>query len=236
MKLRLILIASVLGITTLAAEGALVKLDHAPIKVGDHEMVLRGAKHFKQQCMLCHSMRYLRYDAISKEAGITLENMPKWDDLSWGGHPPPDLSLVVKRRTADWLYTFLRAYYVDPTRPTGANNLVWPNTSMPNPFSAQQGLQKLLISEAQLKDLHGSVRWSEVLELEKSGKMTGEQFDQYIDDIVNYLVYASDPSAIKRQEVGKWVIGYLLILLLFALMLSINYWDEIKRKHYREKD
>ena len=235
MKLRLIFFASLLGLTVFAAQESLVKLDTAPIKLNDKKMLLRGAKHFKQQCMLCHSMRYLRYDAISKEAGITLDQMPKWDDLSWGGHPPPDLSLVVKRRTADWLYTFLRAYYVDPTRPTGVNNLVWPNTSMPNPFSAQQGLQKLLISEEQLKRSHGSMRWSEVLELERSGKMTGEQFDQYIDDIVNYLVYASDPSAIKRQEMGKWVIGYLLILLLFVLMLSINYWDEVKRKYYQEK-
>ena len=228
----MILLFSVWANITWAHGESLVELDHAPLNIENRDQLLRGAKHFQQVCLTCHSMHYLRYDDITQEAGIIKERMPVWDDLLWGGRPPPDLSLIVKRRTADWLYTFLRAYYIDDTRPTGVNNLVWPNTSMPNPFISRQGTQQLLISEAHLHDSKGKYRWSQVLKLDRPGQMSGEEFDQYIDDIVNYLVYAADPSYLKREAYGPWVIGYLLILLFFVARLSMSYWDDVKRKHH----
>ena len=147
-------------------------------------------------------MAYLRYDEISKEAGITLDKMPKWDELSWGGHPPPDLSLVAKRRGADWIYNFLRSYYTDNTRPTGMNNLTWPNTSMPNPFVSLQGRQELKLALTDVVDKPGHYRWSQALVMVHPGKMSGEEFDRYTDDIVTYLVYAADPSYLKRMKFG----------------------------------
>ena len=220
--------------TQISALESFVELDNAFLDLKDKEKVLSGAQHFKAHCLVCHSMKYMRFDDISKQAGIVPEAMPVWDDLSWGGHPPPDLSLVVKRRSVDWVYTFLRAYYIDPSSSTGFNNLVWHNTKMPNPFAGTQGTQVLMVPLSTLKANYGTQRWSEVLELDRQGIMNGEQFDIYVDDIVNYLAYASDPSTLERKQLAPWVIGYLVILFLVLMALSIVYWDEVKKKYYKE--
>ncbi|MDA9832369.1 hypothetical protein N9C31_01925 [Gammaproteobacteria bacterium] len=233
MPVFLTMVLSTLIMPVMALE-SLVKLDHAPLRLENRDKVLSGAKHFKAQCLVCHSMKYMRFDELSQEAGIIPAAMPVWDELSWGGRPPPDLSLVVKRRSVDWVYTFLRSYYIDQSSATGFNNLVWQQTKMPNPFAGIQGRQVLMTSLSTLKSEHGQRRWSEVLELDKQGIMSGEDFDDYVDDIVNYLAYASDPSSLEREKIAPWVLGYLCVLFLTLMALSIVYWDEVKRKYYRE--
>jgi ubiquinol-cytochrome c reductase cytochrome c1 subunit len=219
-----------------AIEQSFVKPDKAPIDIKDRATVLRGAVHFKAQCLTCHSMKYMRFDEISQEAGIVPKLMPVWDEFAWGGNPPPDLSLVVKRRSADWVYTFLRSFYLDAGHSTGFNNLVWHNTKMPNPFVGIQGQQVLMVPLSDLQHIRGEKRWSELLELETQGAMTGEQFDDYVNDMVNYLAYASDPSSLEREKIGSWVIGYMVVLFIVLLALSLSYWDDIKRKHYQSSD
>ena len=209
---------------SLFAADAQVELAHPHIDFHDKKSIERGANHFAQRCLSCHSMQELGNDPISITAGITKDTQPSWDPTSWNGHPPPDLSLIAKRQTTAWIYTYLRSYYVDEERPTGFNNLVIKNTSMPNLFSALQGKQVLI------KKPHQGLKWFEGLELESRGSQTPQEFQEMIGDIVNYLNYAAEPTKQIRESIGVWVLLYLFILWLVTMAINRLYWKDIKSK------
>lgn len=216
------LLILLLSQSILAAE-AQIELAHPHIDFHDEASIERGANHFAQRCLSCHSMRGLVNDPVSIKAGITKDSQPSWDASSWGGHPPPDLSLIAKRQSTAWIYTYLSSYYVDEKRPTGFNNLVIKNTSMPNLFAALQGKQILI------RPPQPNLKWFEVLELESRGNQSPAEFNLMIMDIVNYLNYAAEPTKQEREEMGIWVISYLFILWLVLMALNHLYWKKIKK-------
>ena len=101
-------------------------LDHVHVDINNKASVERGAKFFANNCMVCHTMRYLTANKIAKQAGITLDKMPLKDQQWWLGIAPPDLTLAARQRGADWLYTYMHSFYKDDARPTGYNNLLVP--------------------------------------------------------------------------------------------------------------
>ena len=197
-----------------AAVDSLVTLDAVDVNLADVDRIVQGGENFKKSCLSCHSLNDFMNDDIAKTLGLTKEQMPSWPEDSWNGHPPPDLSLIALSMSPEWLYTYLRTYYEDSSRPTGYNNLVFPNTNMPNPFVDLQGKQVLIdptYFDGGHVD-HGNY-WYRVIKLKHSGQMSADQFDEYVHDIVTFLTYVSDPSVHQRRSMAPWVLTYLLIFI-----------------------
>jgi ubiquinol-cytochrome c reductase cytochrome c1 subunit len=210
-----------------------IRLEHIHINIHDHAAIKRGALFFKRHCFSCHSMKYLRYDKRSQQAGIVYDAMPVHDAQSWQGHPPPDLSLAARVHRPDWLYTYLQSFYIDRTRALGSNNLALPNSAMPNPFLGVQGQQFLRPNWAHLVAGSRKPQWFELLVLKKQGSLTPGEFHHTIRDVVAYLVYAADPHRQEREQLGYKVLGFLALFFLFALALKQAYWQDIKPRKRR---
>lgn len=208
-----------------------LQLAEAPINRTDMDSIKRGAKFFSTTCITCHTLIYLRYDKIAQEAGITYERMPI-NVTTWPfGVRPPDLSLEADVRGVDWIYTYLHSFYQDSTRPTGVNNLVFPNTAMSNMVGPYQGEQVLATKVT--PDLLGHVRWYDLVKLTKQGSMTPDQFDATIADLVNFLAYAAAPYHNEQVKIGWWVLSFLVVLFVLMFMLKREYWKDVK-KHKRD--
>lgn len=232
MKRCLLAIATILCSTLVLAEGGKFEnlvLSHAPIDRSDIASIQRGAKFFATNCMSCHTLRYMRYDKISQDAGITYEKMPL-NVTNWpNGITPPDLSLEASVRGVDWIYTYLHSFYKDTARPSGVNNLLVANTGMSNILGPYQGEQVLVEDPAAEGVIFHSVEWYGLLDLVKEGSMTPEQYDATTIDITNFLAYASEPYYLEQHRIGWWVLGFLLILTIMLFFLKKEYWKDVKK-------
>ena len=238
---RLALVACLLLPATLfAAEGG--ALESAGNDLSDRASLQRGAKLYMNYCAGCHSLKYLRYSRMAEDFGLTEEEvmqnlnfsgakfgeqihaaMPRDASTKWFGVAPPDLSLVARVRGSNWIYTYLKSFYLDETRPVGWNNTLFPNASMPNPLWELQGTQHGELGEP---DDIGE-RHVEALKVTRAGRQTAEEFNQTARDITNFLEYAGEPAALKRQSMGVWVILFLVLLTFLAYLLKQEYWKDV---------
>lgn len=202
-----------------------LELAVAPINRSDMDSVKRGAKFFATNCNSCHALNYLRYDPIVKDAGIVFNRVPPPLPV-----PPPDLSLEADVRGVNWIYTYLHSFYKDPKSATGSNNLLFPNTSMPDIVGPYQGEQMLV--DSAIPDLYGDYEWYDWVKLTREGSMTPEQFDTATGDLVNFLAYASAPYHEDQERLGYWVLGFLAIMFVLMFALKKEYWKDV----YRKKD
>ncbi|MBS1211924.1 MAG: cytochrome c1 [Proteobacteria bacterium] len=230
----------VLSFSGQAMESA-VPMEDADVDVFDVSSVRRGAAFYANYCAGCHSIKHLRYSRIAKDLEVSEEDlrkdimiggaaihesmisgMAKVDGTNWFGVDPPDLSLVSRARGADWLYNYLKGFYVDPSAPTGVNNVVFPNVGMPNVLWELQGLQQPVY-----KKEAGAGSVVERLQLAQPGSMSSKEFDQAMTDLVNFLVYAGEPSQYDRLRLGKYVIFALLLMVVLFYKLKKEYWKDI---------
>jgi ubiquinol-cytochrome c reductase cytochrome c1 subunit len=249
MRKRLILIAvalfgTALSVGVASAQEGEGSLPHAGADINNVESLQRGARNFMNYCSGCHSLKYVRYNRIAKDLEIpeselqanlmftsekpfdTVNSSMPADAEAWFGKQPPDLSLMARARSVDYIYGFLKGFYVDKARPWGVNNLVLPGTSMPAVLSSLQGLQNLVLKNE--KDEHGSDKF--VLEGAKpmtAGALKPEEYDQFVRDIANFLDYAGEPVKAKRESMGVFVILFLLVFFAFAYMLKKEYWKDV---------
>ncbi|WP_165967345.1 cytochrome c1 [Luteimonas aestuarii] len=233
-----------LSATALAADPA-VPLQQSGTDLTDRASLQRGAQLFMNYCSGCHSLKYLRYSRMAEDLGLTEDEvmanlnltgaqfgshivsaMPAEGSASWFGQVPPDLSLTVRSKLGgpDWVYTYLKSFYLDESRPLGWNNTMFPNASMPNVFWEQQGLQRAVYGEVDEVTGEPVV---ERLEIATPGTQSAAEFDQTIRDITAFLQYASEPIAAKRQAMGVWVILFLVFLAFLAWMLKNEYWRDV---------
>jgi ubiquinol-cytochrome c reductase cytochrome c1 subunit len=215
----------------LFAEDISLALEKAPIQTDDVASIKRGAKFFATNCLSCHTLVYLRYDVIAKEAGITYEKMPL-NVKQWPlGIKPPDLSLEANYRGIDWIYTYLHSFYLDASRPTGVNNLLVPNTAMSGILLPLMGQQiKLTNLEKMTGKFNHKLQWYDVLVLQQQGTMTPAQFDATMGDVVNFLNYAANPYQIKQHKLGVWVMGFFIILFILLCWLKHDYWTDVSKR------
>lgn len=207
-----------------------LELSQAPIDRSDVESIKRGAKFFATNCMSCHTLRYLRYDKLAQEAGITYEKMPL-NVTTWpNGITPPDLSLEASVRGVNWIYTYLHSFYKDSSRPSGVNNLLVPNTGMSNILGPYQGEQELANDPESTGMIYKNVEWYGLLTLMKEGSMTPEQYDATVIDVTNFLAYASEPYYQEQHRIGWWVLGFLVIITIMLYFLKKEYWKDVKKK------
>ena len=231
----------------LAASGDM-KLDRAPLDGNDALSLQRGARHFVNYCLNCHSANYMRYSRL-QDLGLTeqqiLDNLvftggkvgdlmktamdPK-DAKEWFGAQPPDLTVVARSRSshagsgADWLYTYLRGFYRDPARPTGWNNTVYPNVGMPHALWELQGEQVLKVETMQGPGYPVDVT---KLELARPGTLTPGDYDRMVADLVNYLDYMAEPARASRTVIGIYVLGFLAFMWLLAYLLKKEFWKDV---------
>lgn len=221
-----------------------VALQNANVDVSNTASVQRGAKYFVNYCMGCHSAKYVRYNRVGEDLGLTdtqvesylmpaggkisdtMESAMPEDAEKWFGRQPPDLSLEVRNRGADWVYTYLKSFYLDDKSTTGVNNLVLPNAAMPDVLWSMQGLQKAVFKT--VKEPDGATEHVfDHFEQVSPGRMTPEQFDKMDRDITNFLAYISEPTQLEARSLGLKVIGFLIVFFLFAYMLKREIWKKI---------
>lgn len=225
------------------AAGEDVHLDKAPINLNNQESLQRGARLFVNYCLNCHSANYMRYNRLTdiglseeqiknnlmfaaEKVGETMKvAMPKAEAKEWFGVVPPDLTVEARARTADWLYTYLRGFYRDDTRPTGWNNVAFSNVGMPHILWELQGQQTLKIEEH--VDAKGVKTETHRLVLDKQGTMSPAEFDSAMADLVNYLVYMSEPAQIQRKNLGIVVLLFLGLMFVVAYYLKKEFWKDI---------
>ncbi len=222
------------------AAGGEVRLKSVDIDLEDNDAILNGAKHYVNYCLGCHSAKYMRYkkiaidldvdeDKILKEiapegAGIydqMLTAMDQHDSAKWFGTTPPDLSLVARSRGADWIYTYLKSFYVDKSKPLGVNNTVFKDVGMPNMLWKLQGIQVPVTQKVHGQDV------ITYLKIEKQGTLSRSEFDKVVTDLVNFLVYIGEPVQLERQKMGKYVLLFLIMFTVLAYLLKKEYWKDV---------
>ena len=237
-------VALVLGIGFVSGAAAQheATLDAANNNIANIASLQRGAKYFVNYCLGCHSAKYVRYNRLGEDLQISdqqlIDNlmftgerpfdvmaiaMKPEDAARWFEIAPPDLSLIARSRGTDYIFTYLRSFYLDPDRPTGVNNVVLPNTQMPHVLWQLQGTQRAVFAA----DDHG-VEVFEDFEPVRPGELDARAFDEVVRDIVNFLDYIGEPIKRERQQLGVRVIGFLLVFLLIAFMLKKEIWKDVK--------
>lgn len=219
-----------------------VKLDTAQFNPRDMISVQRGAQLFINYCLNCHSAAYMRYNRLQDlglndqqikdnllfagdKVGDTMNvAMNKREAKEWFGAAPPDLSVIARSRGADWLYTYLRKFYRDDSRPTGWDNLVYEKVAMPHVLYDLQGIQTLQVEER--NGPHGKEEVKKLV-LEQPGLLTPPQYDALVGDLVNYLVYMGEPSKNLRVRLGIIVLFFLAALFVLAYLLKKEYWKDV---------
>ena len=227
--------------TAALASGAAVHLDHAPVNPNDQESLQRGARVFVNYCLSCHSAGYMRYNRM-EDIGLTEAQikdnllyasekpgelmhvaMRQEDAKAWFGAPPPDLSVITRSRGADWVYTYLRGFYRDDSRPTGWNNTVFDKVGMPHVLHDLQGQMAPVYHTAHGDDgkPHQVI---ERFELVKPGKLTLAEYDALVGDLVNYLDWMGEPAKTKRMSTGLFVMLVLGVFFIIAFYLKKDFW------------
>ena len=154
--------------------------------------------------------------------------MPAEKASEWFGQVPPDLSLITRVRGSDWVYTYMKSFYLDDTRPLGWNNTLFPNASMPHVLWELQGLQQAVYdgeSDAEHNTVHKKFK---EFELAKQGSLSPQEYDQFVRDTVNFLDYIAEPMQIERRNLGMRVLAFLIVFFLFAYFLKKEFWKDVK--------
>jgi ubiquinol-cytochrome c reductase cytochrome c1 subunit len=231
------LIAVLLTPVLAFASGVELHLDHAPDRSGDKAALQNGAKIFVNYCLNCHSASYMRYSRL-KDIGLTEQQikdnllftadkvgepmgiaMRRAEAKQWFGVAPPDLTIIARARSsefgsgADWLYTYLRTFYRDESRPTGWNNKVFENVGMPHVLWELQG-EQIMGGDHELT-------------LAKPGKLKPEAYDDLVADLVGFLQYIGEPVAETRKSLGWIVLLFLSVLLVLTYALKREYWKDV---------
>ncbi|HED35511.1 MAG TPA: cytochrome c1 [Gammaproteobacteria bacterium] len=252
--LRALLSAALLAFSgLLMASGGGVHLDEAPVDLKDKDSLKRGAEIFANNCLSCHSADYMRYNRIGTDLGWTdievseklvntrgadgektkvgeLMKVAMNNDYASTafGTKIPGLTVIARAKGADWLYTYLRSFYLDDSRPMGMNNLVFPDVGMPHVLWKQQGLQKAIFRTEEGSDGNPKHIF-EKMQIVQPGTMSVDKYNAFVGDLVNFMVYMGEPIQVERKSLGVWVLGFLFIFLIFAYLLKKEYWKDIDK-------
>jgi ubiquinol-cytochrome c reductase cytochrome c1 subunit len=229
-----------------SAAGGGGHVERANIDISNEASLQRGAKYFVNYCLGCHSAKYVRYNRLAMDLGLTEDQLvdnlmftgerpfdtmdnaiPGVDSANWFGRTPPDLSLTARARGADWVYSFLRSFYLDPSKPTGTNNLVLPGASMPHVLWDLQGVQEAVFRTETGPDGNPHEVFDR-FEIVQPGRLSPEEFDGVASDLAAFLTYISEPVQLERKSLGIKVILFLVVLFLFAFLFKKELWKDVR--------
>jgi ubiquinol-cytochrome c reductase cytochrome c1 subunit len=241
------------------ASGGGAAMESAQIDLTDKAALQRGAGLYMSYCSSCHSLSYQRYSRLGEDLGLTREQVEQnliFTDAkigenivtgmdpakgeAWLGKAPPDLSVVARTKAegADWIYNYLKSFYVDESRPMGWNNTVFPGASMPHVLWELQGMQHP-VTEPKHKNAQGEAEPCAKGEFEgkcitgfvvpesQKGSLDPEQYDRVARDISAFLAYVGEPAATKRESMGVWVVLFLAFFTFLAYLLKAEYWRDV---------
>lgn len=239
----LVLAALWVGQASAASSGGVV-MEYKP-DVGNTASLQRGAKYFANYCLGCHQAKYVRYKTLGDDLGLDQDQMadtlmftatkiyepmvnamPADDSERWFGIEPPDLSLIARSRGPDWLYTYLKTFHLDDSSPVGVDNLALPGVSMPHVLWELEGFKRAVYEEEQ-RPSGGTREVFAGFEQVTEGALTEEEYDRVVSDLVNFMVYMGEPVQLERRRIGVYVMLFLLVFFLFALMLKKEYWKDV---------
>jgi len=248
---KLLAVLALLPGFVFANEGT-VQLDRAPER-SDISSLQNGAKLFVNHCLNCHSASSMRYNRL-RDLGLNEDQiksnllfsgekvgdmmtiaMRPGDAKTWFGAVPPDLTVIARAKSsgagtgADYLYTYLRTFYKDDTRPTGWNNLVVPNVAMPHVLWQLQGVRTVkMVEEADPHDKAKTVHRFAGFEQVTPGTVSQQEFDSQVADLVAYMSWMAEPTRDLRKRLGAIVLIFLSVLAFLAWRLNASYWKDVK--------
>jgi ubiquinol-cytochrome c reductase cytochrome c1 subunit len=239
--MRTVSAAAALLVTVGVYAATEVELEPAGNDPDNINSLQRGARNFMNYCSGCHSAQYVRFNTLGRDLDLsedqlisnlmfnaektfeTIETtMPAADAARWFGTAPPDLSLMARARGTDYIYNFLKGFYIDPDSPTGVDNRVLEGTSMPHVLWELQGYQRAVFET----DENGTPHFGH-FEQETAGSMSTEEFDEFVRDTANFMEYMSEPVRSTRRVLGTWVMIYLIFFLIIAIMLKKQIWKDV---------
>ncbi len=246
LKTRHLITGALVALALVAAPSAMASeagaLAPSNANIADMGSLQHGAKLYFNYCSGCHSLNLMRYSRIADDLKLSeaqvMENLnftganfgesvpsslDAADGETWFGKAPPDLSLMARAKGVDYIYNYLMSFYLDPSRPMGWNNTIFPNASMPNPFWELQGIQTATFKPAEGA---GNVEF-EKFEMHQAGKLSPEEFKEVARDVANFLQYAAEPAAMQRKSLGIWVLLFLGLFTLLAYFLKQEYWKDV---------
>ena len=222
---------------------------HANTDVTDMPSVQRGARNFVSYCLGCHGLKYERWSRLAEDLSIPpdllqkdllppgdkttdyiLTAIPPKDAETWFGKTPPDLTLMARARGRNYLYQFLKTFYLDPSRQTGANNLRLPSTAMPYVLSELEGLKRAVFRDVPSQGEGGQPTHEQVFdhfEIIARGRLSESEYDGFVRDTVNFLDYVSEPTQAARRALGVWVVLFLLVFTWLAWLVKREYWKDV---------
>lgn len=214
-------------------------------EVANSASLQRGARNYVNYCLGCHSLKYMRYERMANDLGIPSEQLrvnliptgakptdyilssfPAADGVVWFGRPPPDLSLITRSKGPDYVFQFLKTFYVDDSKPTHSNNLALDGAAMPAVLSDLEGVKRAVFSTAASGD-HAGAKLLVGFEQVSPGQLKAGEYDAFVRDLVNFLDYVGDPTQVERQSIGLWVVLFLLVFTWFAWLLKREYWKDV---------
>jgi ubiquinol-cytochrome c reductase cytochrome c1 subunit len=227
------------------AAGGGVHLDKADVDLTNQASLQNGAKLFVNYCLSCHSAAYMRYNRMAKDLGLSEEQvqnnlmfaadkvgetmtiaMPANDAKKWFGTKIPDLTVVARARGEDWLYTYLRTFYLDASRPWGVNNATFKDVGMPHVLWELEGLKQPVYEIH--KDHEGNETKRIVkYEIVQPGKMSEAEYDNAVRDLVNFMVYMGEPAKLSRYNIGVWVLLFLALLFVVSYAMKKEFWKDV---------
>lgn len=229
---------------SLLASESSIPLKSVTIDIKDRESLQRGAQLFMNYCSGCHSLKYMRYNRMAEDLGLTtfdgqvdedlLKNnliftqaviydpiqiaMLPEDAKQWFGMVPPDLSLSARDRGPQWLFNYLQGFYSDDSRPFGVNNILMPDVAMPNVLEPLMGKTILVKKDG---------NHAPYLLTVQQGEMYPAEFENAVKDLVTFLAYVGEPAQLVRYRLGFIVIAFLCLFLIVAYLLKKTYWRKI---------
>ncbi len=259
--LAIIAVLTILPLKAVGSEGGhncgSIECDEFIATPEDKASLQEGAKLYMNYCLGCHSLQYSRYNRVASDLSIPVElfqanlmfdpsqkvgslmfsSMDERTAKTWFGAPPPDLTLVSRARQPEWLYTYLRTFYKDDSRPYGVNNKVFKDVGMPHVLLELQGMQECAMGSVTAHN--GGVKrdpltGEDILEapcgqftIEQAGTMSAEQFDTAMYNLVNFLAYTADPVALERKRIGTFVLLFVTLFFVLAWLLNREYWKDV---------
>ncbi|VAW99243.1 Ubiquinol-cytochrome C reductase, cytochrome C1 subunit [hydrothermal vent metagenome] len=220
-------------------------LDKVDIDLSNKESLQSGAKIFVNYCLSCHSASYMRYNRMAVDLNMSTElveknlmfasdkigstmdvAMDKTDAKSWFGTTPPDLSVIARSRSPEWLYTYFRTFYLDESRPFGVNNALFKDVGMPHVLWELEGTKQAIFEE---KEDHDGSKVKEIVGYKEvtKGSRTKVEYDNDVKDLVAFLDYMGEPAKTERKALGVWVLIYLFILFLVSYAMKKEFWKDV---------
>ncbi len=247
--IKLICVTALLYSSSGFAAGGSSPLFHVNVDVDNRQSLQRGAKLFVNYCLSCHAASYSRYKRVATDLGISDKNMrenmiftnqklgdpmivamTEKDGKTWFGGAPPDLSVRARARGADWIYSFMKSFYLNEKATRGVDNKMLPGTSMPHVMWELQGWQDLNPDyghdKGSNKGNHGEESKPPFI-LVESGQLSEEEYDKAMTDLVNFMVYLSEPAQLKRKTIGVGVLFFLAALGILAYFMKRDYWKDV---------